>query len=265
MTGQCNALILAGSRGQHDPIAILAGVSHKAMAPIAGRSMLAWVIDALRSSGQVGRLFICIDDARLLDAEVELRDLRQALHLTIIPPGASPAASLALALEYTGTDLPLLVTTADHPLLTDRMVAYFLLHAPEGCDLAVGLTDSTTIQNAYPDNKRTYYRLGGRGYSGCNLFLARNGKVRQVADYWRRMEGRRKNPLAIAGAIGFFALVRFALGWLSLDGAFAHISGLTGAKINPVIMPFAEAAIDVDKPADYELASAILKRRQQTS
>ncbi len=265
MIGQFNALILAGSRGNHDPIATLAGVSHKALAPIAGRSMLAWVAGALRSGGALNRLFICIDDGRLLDADPELRELRNTPAVTIVPPGASPAGSLALALDHTGTDLPLLVTTADHPLLTNRMVAHFLQHAPEDCDLAVGLTDSATIQAAYPENKRTYYRLGGMGYSGCNLFLARNARVRQVAEYWRRMEGRRKNPLAIAGAVGFLALIRFALGWLSLDGAFAHISGLTGARIRPVILPFAEAAIDVDKPADYELASSILKLRPPVS
>jgi hypothetical protein len=54
------------------------------------------------------------------------------------------------------------------------------------------------------------------------------------------------------------------LGWLSLDGAFAHVSRLTGTRIRPVVMPFAEAAIDVDKAADYELVSAILKRREAT-
>jgi hypothetical protein len=148
--------------------------------------------------------------------------------------------------------------------LTGEMIAHFLDHAPADADLAVGLSDETIIRRTYPDNKRTYYRLGGMGYSGCNLFLARNARAKDVAEYWRRMEGKRKNPLAIAGAVGLLTVIRFALGWLSLDGAFAHVSRLTGARIRPVVMPFAEAAIDVDKPADYELVSAILKRRDAT-
>ena len=262
MIGQVNALILAGSRGSQDPIATLAGVSHKALAPIAGRAMLARVIEAVQSSHAINRLFICIDDADLLNADPELRSARETGALAFVAPGPSPAASLALALEQIGTERPLLITTADHPLLTGDMVAYFLNQTPKDADLVAGLADAMTIQAAYPGNKRTYYRLGGNGYSGCNLFLARNAKARGVAEFWRRMEGKRKNPLAIAGAIGVIALLRFALGRLSLEGAFAHVSRLAGAQIRPVVMPFAEAAIDVDKPADFELASDILTRRE---
>lgn len=265
MIGQVNALILAGSRGAHDPIAALTGVSHKALAPIAGRTMLARVIAAVQSHSALNRLFICIDDADRLTADPELRQARDSGHLNFVPQGPSPAASLALALNQIGTDKPLLITTADHPLLTGEMIAYFLENAPADADLAVGLATATTIQDAYPDNRRTYYRLGGMGYSGCNLFLARNAKVRDVAEYWRRMEGKRKNPLAIAGAVGVFTMIKFALGWLSLDGAFAHVSRLTGAKIRPVVMPFAEAAIDVDKASDFELVDSILARRSKST
>ena len=255
MIGQFNALILAGSRGPQDPIATLAGVTHKALAPIAGQTMLARVIAAVRAGGKLDKLFVCIDE----------NSLPRSADWTVIPPGPSPAASVASALDRTGVAQPLLITTADHPLLTGEMIAHFLNHIPADADLAVALADETTIRRAYPDNKRTYYRLGGMGYSGCNLFLARNAKAKDVAEYWRRMEGKRKNPLAIAGAVGFLAVIRFALGWLSLDAAFAHVSRLTGAKIRPVVMPFAEAAIDVDKPADYELVNSILKRREAAS
>jgi hypothetical protein len=65
--------------------------------------------------------------------------------------------------------------------------------------------------------------------------------------------------------IGILALIRYALGLLNLDAAFAHVSRLTRAKIRPVLMPFAEAATDVDKPADYELVSGILAKRLQRS
>lgn len=226
--------------------------------------MLAHVVAAIRSNAALERIFVCIDDSGLLDADPELRLLRESSSVSFVKPGPSPAASLALALDEIGTALPLLVTTADHPLLTTSMIEHFLDHAPSDADLAVGLTDAATISSAYPDNRRTYYRLGGMGYSGCNLFLAHNAKVRRVAEYWRRMEGKRKNPLALAGSIGVVALTRFALGLLSLDGAFAHVSKLTGAKICPVVLPFAEAAIDVDKPADYELVQSILSERRKS-
>jgi CTP:molybdopterin cytidylyltransferase MocA len=250
-----DALILAGSRGPHDPVAALGKVAHKALTPIAGRPMLAYVLDAVRRIPEVDRIFICID------AETDLRPVTNGTPFDRIPPASSPAASVAAALQAIDGNRPLLVTTADHPLLTPEIIAHFLAQAPADADLCVGLAEAATVTKAFPEGKRTFYRLAGRGFSGCNLFLARKPGAVRVAEYWRRMEGHRKNPLRLVREIGIGALIRYALGWLSLDAAFRHVSKLTGARIAPVILPFAEAATDVDKPSDHTLVEAILKRR----
>jgi len=75
------------------------------------------------------------------------------------------------------------------------------------------------------------------------------------------METHRKKPLRLVREIGIGALIRYALGLLSLDAAFTHVSRLTGATIKPVLLPFAEAATDVDKPADFVLVESLLKKR----
>lgn len=251
-----DALILAGSRGPNDPVAALGGVPHKALTPIAGRPMLAFVLDAVRGVPEVDRIFICID------AETDLRAVTNGTAFNRIPPASSPAASVAAALQGIDGDRPLLITTADHPLLTPQIIAHFLKHAPKEVDLCVGLAEAATIQKAFPEGKRTFYRFAGRGYSGCNLFLARKPGAVRVAEYWRRMEGHRKTPLRLVREIGLGALIRYALGLLSLEQAFSHVSKLTGAKISPVVLPFAEAATDVDKPSDHILVESILNRRR---
>jgi len=250
-----DALILAGSRGPHDPVAALGKVAHKALTPIAGRPMLAYVLDAVRGVAQVERIFICIDDA------TDLRPVTNGTPFTRIPPANSPAASVVAALDAIDGDRPLLITTADHPLLTPQMIGHFLGGAPIDADLSVGLAEAETVMKAFPEGKRTFYRLAGRGYSGCNLFLARKPGAARVAGYWRCMESHRKKPLRLVREIGLGALIRYALGLLSLEGAFQHVSKLTGTRISPVILPFAEAATDVDKPSDHALVEGILKRR----
>jgi GTP:adenosylcobinamide-phosphate guanylyltransferase len=250
-----DALILAGSRGHHDPVAALGKVAHKALTPIAGRPMLAFVLDAVRGVPEVGRIFICID------AETDLRPVTNGTPFNRIPPADSPAASVAAALQAIDGNRPLLITTADHPLLTPQIIGYFLTHASNDADLSVGLAEAETVTKAFPEGKRTFYRLAGKGYSGCNLFLARKPGAVRVAEYWRRMEGHRKNPLRLVREIGIGALIRYALGLLNLESAFRHVSTLTGAKITPVILPFAEAATDVDKPSDHALVERILQRR----
>jgi CTP:molybdopterin cytidylyltransferase MocA len=250
-----DALILAGSRSAVDPIAKLAGVAHKALAPIAGRPMLAYVLEAVHAVPDIGRIFVCIDPAADLTAAVG------SIPVTRIAPGASPAASVAAALAAIDGDAPLLITTADHPLLTPHVIGYFLAHAPDDADLAVGLAEAGVVSAAFPTTKRTFYRLAGRGYSGCNLFLARRPGAIRVAEYWRRMEAHRKHPLRLVREVGLLALLRYALGQLDLDAAFRHVSERTGAKIRPVLLPFAEAATDVDKDEDFRLVTRLLESR----
>jgi len=250
-----DALILAGSRGPNDPVAALGGVAHKALTPIAGRPMLAYVLDAVRAVPEVARIFICIDAATDISAATG------SIAFTRLDPAASPAASVATALATIGGERPLLITTADHPLLTPAMIRRFLDHAPPDADLVVALAEAETVSAAFPEGSRTFYRLGGKGYGSCNLYLARKPEAARVAEYWRGLESHRKDPLRLAREIGLGFCLRYAAGMMTLEAAFAHVSRLTQACIRPVILPFAEAATDVDKPDDYRLVSRILLQR----
>jgi CTP:molybdopterin cytidylyltransferase MocA len=262
MSIACNALLLAGNRREGDSVARMAGVSHKALVPINGVPMLVRLYRTLRAVPGLGAIHLCIDDAALLDQMPELAEAREAGHLRVVLPAESPAASLARALGDISLDRPLLVATADHPLLSVAMVEHVLAQAPADCDLAVGLADAAIVSNAYPGAIRTFYRFGKQRVSGCNLFLVRTGRARAVALFWRRMERHRKKPWRLIWEIGPLALLRVAVGNLGLEDAFAHVSRLAGARIRPVLLPFPEAPIDVDKPADFELVSEILRRRE---
>ena len=61
--------------------------------------------------------------------------------------------------------------------------------------------------------------------------------------------------------LGATALFRYWCGRLSLAATLATLSLKLGIKAQVVDMPFAEAAIDVDKPADLELVESILRER----
>jgi hypothetical protein len=65
----------------------------------------------------------------------------------------------------------------------------------------------------------------------------------------------------LVAAFGPAALLRFLTGRIDLAQAFEMASRRIGVSAKPVVLPFAEAAVDVDKPADKELAEVILKRR----
>jgi 2-C-methyl-D-erythritol 4-phosphate cytidylyltransferase len=55
------AVVLAGSRGGADPVAQVSGVSHKAFADIAGKPMVAHVLDTLAASPSVGEIIVVVE------------------------------------------------------------------------------------------------------------------------------------------------------------------------------------------------------------
>ena len=242
------ALVLAGAREADDPLLAGTGLPTKALLPVAGRPMIARVLDALAADGLSGE-----------------RGWVSGLPPDVLPEGTraapaadGPAAALAAALRD-GVPLPLLVTTADHALLDEAILASFLAGArASGAALSVGLAERRVIEARFPQAQRTYLRLADAQLSGCNLFYLASPDALRAVEAWRRLEGYRKTPWRIAAALGPSVLLRYALGRLSVDALFARLSRLAGARVAPVLLPQAHAAVDVDKPSDLALAEAVL-------
>lgn len=245
-------LVLAGRRnGAVDKLAAQAGVPHKALLPVAGTPMILRVIAALQGCPALGRIIV--------SAEPEDRVLAQAGNPPGVEEGASapsPSGSVAAALETFGA--PLLVTTADHALLTPEILAWFVAAAPDNADAVAGVARSETVLAAYPGAQRTWLRFRGGAFSGCNLFLLRTPRAIRAVAFWQKVEAHRKRPLAMARLVGVAGLLGYALRLLSLPGAVRLLERRTGARLAVVELPFAEAAVDVDKPADLRLAEEVL-------
>ena len=256
------ALVLAGSRGPDDPVASAGGVAHKCLVPVAGVPMVVRVVEALAACPAVGRIVLALEDPALLDQLPALRPLVAAGRCTLLATGATPSLSVGRALDEVPEPLPLLVTTGDHPLLTPEMVAHFCAAARRtGADLVVGVTPAAAIRKAYPDAQRTYLRFRDERYSGANLFAILQPEGRRAVAFWRRVEQERKRPWRLVRAFGWRPLLAYLFGRLTLDDAMERASDVIGARLAAVVLPYAEAAIDVDKPADLVLAETILAGR----
>lgn len=244
-------------------MATAAGLPHKALVPINGTPMLERVVETLFASPPIEHIVLCTDKALAAHGlGPALSEQIERGRITLATPKSSPSESVGHHLQTMSDDaFPLLVTTADHPLLTPSMVEHFADAAPTDADLVIGLAEAEIIRAHYPDAIRTFYRFKGKGFSGCNLFLMNTPKARLVVDFWQDMERHRKRPWRLVGAIGVAPLLRYAIGQLSLETALRHLSQKIGAAIGMVAMPFAEAAIDVDKPGDLDLAETILRAR----
>lgn len=255
---EMGALVLAGARrgGAGDPLVQAEGVASKAVIDVGGQPMLARVLGALAASRSVtGPVGVIGLDGPLL----QTASGGHACH-GIAARGQGPASSLLAAL---GADvaLPLLVTTCDHALLTAGMIDHFVEKSrASAADLTVGLAERATIERAYPETRRTYLRLGGAELSGCNLFYLADARALRVLRFWQGAEQDRKKPWRIAWRFGPLTALRILLARSGPEAVFEMLSRGLGARVRPVLMPFAEAAIDVDKPADLALVREIVRK-----
>lgn len=241
------ALVLAGSRKAADPVAAYAGVSQKALIPLAGSPLLARVLSALRAAG-VAR--ICV-----VASHPDVVALAAAEGAETLPAEAGPSASVRRGVEALGT--PLLITTCDHALLQASWIEQFVADAPADADICVLLAPRQAVEAAAPGAQRTYLRFSDGEWSGCNLFLARTDRARAAIDLWSQVEADRKKPWRIVRRLGPLTLLRYVLGRLSLAQALARFGRLCGVRAAAVISPFGLAAVDVDKPADLDLVRSI--------
>ena len=257
---QFSALVLAGSRGPEDPVAREAGVACKAVAPVAGRPMVVRVVSALGASDAVADVTIVgLPEACARDPAVRI-GLAEA-EADTVSGAESPSASVALALSTMAPDKRVLVTTADHALLRAEIVDAFLsAAAASNADVAIGLVRYDLVTAACPGTRRTVTRFQDGGYCGTNLFAFLTERGREAVGFWSDLERHRKHPWRIMRSLGPMTLLRYVTGRLSLDHAMKRLSVLTGVRVEAVLLPFGEAAVDVDKPEDLILAESLAGR-----
>jgi len=261
-----NSLVLAGRRDAENPFAEVQGDTHRALLDVVGVPMLVRVVRALRASASVDRIAVSIDDPDAFEAVAELRELETRGEITCHTSLPSPSRSVQDALKNLWLGDRVFVTTADHALLTPEIIDHFAACADQSdADLAVGVVAESVLRAAYPSTTRTYLRFRDGGYSGANLFAFRSSQALRAAEFWVKAESFRKQPWKLARAFGPMTLLLFALRRLSFEEALERASRAIGCQIRAVLLPFAEAAIDVDRPSDLALVSEILSTRGETA
>lgn len=243
-----NALVLAGSRGGVDPVAAYAGVGDKALATVGDRTMLARVVGTLRRAGAARIAVVASSPA--------VRDAALAMGAEVIDAARGPSESTARGLALLGA--PLLVTTADHPLLSVDAIAAFLADTPAGADVAILLAERAVVDRDVPGTKRTWLRFADGHWSGCNLFHLATPRAGTAIALWREVEANRKKPWRIVRRLSPALLLRYLLGRLSLAAALAQVGRKIGVHIVAVPARSGRMAVDVDKPADLDLVRRLL-------
>lgn len=248
------AVVLAGSRPGLDAFAQSHGTDLKALIPVGGEPMVRRPVQTLLATEDIGDVIVLSQAPERIapvlpdDPRISLRKSEATIATTML--------ELCFDKE---TRWPLLVTTADHALLDVETVDEFLAYA-DG-DIAIGVVERAILMRRFPHAKRTWLKFRGGAYTGANLFALRSPKVAAAIELWRSVENERKKGWRVVSLLGPFVLIGTLLRLLSIDGALGRMGRKLGLDIRAVRLSNPLAGVDVDKPADHDLAEDILAGR----
>ena len=233
------------------------------MTPVDGTPMVFRVLGALAASRAIGTKILCGPPKSVVDSDPELGSLIASGKLKWSENQATPSASAFHVLQKLPDEVPVLLTTADHALLSNRIIDFFTAEAlASDCDVVAAVALHDVVKEAFPQTRRTATRLRDGAYCGCNLFAFLTPRARWAADFWRQVEAQRKKPLRVIRVLGWITVLRYLMGLLSLDEALERMSRRLGFKAGAVILPFPEAAIDVDSVNDWKLVEEIVSSKR---
>jgi GTP:adenosylcobinamide-phosphate guanylyltransferase len=256
-TARWTVIILAGQRPGTDPLAAAFGEKAKALVQIAGRAMLDRVLETALATPLAARVLVLGQEPARLRRGSAAR-FREDPRVAWGEAGAGISDSLRAVVGTAAAPWPILVTTADHPLLTRAMIESFIAGSGDE-DVAVAMVERATILAVYPETRRTWLRFRDGAWSGANLFTLRGPAAIRALDLWSQVEQDRKRPLRLFRRFGpvftFQALTRS----IGLGTALERMGRRFGVRARLVPLDYAEAAIDVDKASDHALAERILR------
>jgi molybdopterin-guanine dinucleotide biosynthesis protein A len=254
-----DAVILAGQDArQPNPLLRQAGVTNKALLPVAGRPMIEYVLNALAGSAQIGQIVVVG-----LAAQPQLVLPRAVIYL---PDQGSLMDNVMhgfgwLAQQGSAQHHGLLLT-ADVPLLTTAMVDWFINACqPLDLDLYWGVVERSTMEATFTGSKRTYLRLVEGSFCSGDLMLGKIELALQRQELVRRIVDRRKSILQQLRMLGPGVVIKFLLRRLTRSDLRALLQKLLHLRGQEIILPFAEVGMDVDKPHQLAQVEAYLAQR----
>jgi GTP:adenosylcobinamide-phosphate guanylyltransferase len=254
--GSWTAIVLAGQRPGPDRLATHFGEEYKALVRVDGEAMVTRVVRCLHQTPDIARIIILSQAPEKLRAAVEAGG-----GATLIESGGGISSSIKAVAGTADAPWPILVTTADHPLLDPAMVSQFLLDSGAD-DLAVAMVEKKVMFAVFPGAQRTWLKFRDGHWSGANLFALRTEKVRKALDIWAEAEQDRKTAWRLFLHFGPWLAFRALTRTIGLADALRQAGLRFGLSIRLVPMDDPIVAIDVDKPLDHAQAEEILVQRK---
>lgn len=231
-----NAVILAGDKGDK-------GVS-KALLKIGNRYMVEYIIQSLKKSNCVSKIYMVADEnvKNVILDEVD----------GYIKPAGDIIDNIKSATKQINDDnTPLIICTADIPLVSSEAIHDFVKTCiDKKIDVGYPIIDKKLNDEKYPDVRRTYVKMKDGTYTGGNIVYIHPRAIENCTKKAKELVEYRKKPLKMGQTLGFTFLIRLALGVLTISAVEKKIADMFNVNGVAIKTKYPEIGNDVDKEED---------------
>ena len=253
-----DCVVTAGGMPREDnPMYAYTQGKPKALLAFGERTMLERVIDALQSSKSIENIVVVG-----LGSDLGMTFQRPVHHL---PDHGSLVANNMAGIAWLREQNPdtgvIFASSSDIPLMTADMVDQLVaLCQPLDADYYYTYVTRETMEKRFPGSNRTYVKLKGGEIAGGDLGLLRTSVVDANEELFESLAHARKHAWKIAKVVGFKMLIKFLFRRLGIAELEVEAERILGGSVRIVEMPFAELAMDADKPEQVDMLRAELTK-----
>jgi CTP:molybdopterin cytidylyltransferase MocA len=246
---------------EDDPLIEYTQGKSKALIPIAGKPMIAHVVDALAGSRYIQNIVI----VALNPGEVQF-----TVPVEYVPDAGDLISNAEAGLQYALDNYPdldaVLLSSSDVPTVTSSIVDAFI----EACfetehDLYYSIVKRSVMEARFPGSRRSFVHLREGDFAGGDIILMRPSLVVDRRDLWEDLAGARKSALSQARMLGLGTFLKLLIHRLSIADAERRARKVLNVNGRAIPFPHAEIGMDVDKPHQLEIVRADLEARAANS
>jgi GTP:adenosylcobinamide-phosphate guanylyltransferase len=230
----------------------------KAMLDICGKSMVQWVLDALSEAKLVDRV--------VLIGLTDESGVTCTKPMTFIPNKVTMIENIlggiteVLKINPSASDVVLV--SSDIPAITAEMIDWEVQTTLQyDVDLRYNVVKREVIEARYPGSKRTFSKLKDVEVCGGDMNVVHTSVVNRNMEIWKKLIASRKNPIKQASIIGVDTLLLVLLRRLTMNELVKKVASRLDMTGQAILCPYAEIAMDVDKPHQLELMRRDLSTR----
>ncbi len=254
-----DAVVTAGGIPQPDePLYPYTQGKPKALLEIGGKPMIQWVLDALGAARQVEKIVLIglpEDSGVTCDRQITFIPNRVGMIDNLL-------AGIQKVREINPSASMVLLVSSDIPAITADMIDWEIETTLQtDVDLCYTVATRQVVEARFPTSRRTFIRLKDVEVCGGDINVVHTSVVNANQDIWIKLVESRKNPLKQAAILGLDTLLLVLLHRITLDSAVRRVASRLHMSGRAILTPYAEMAMDVDKPQQLELMRVDLAGR----